>query len=150
MLSAGSCIDWLREDVGLIATSADTDSLAASVTDSGDVWFVPAFFGIGTPVWDFGARGAFFGITRGTGRAEMARAVLEGIAHRGCDLIEAAETDTGAAIDSVARRRRDVGQRHVPPGPRRFVGAPGRGCPGDRVHDTRCCLHGGDGTRDLA
>jgi glycerol kinase len=101
MLSAGSCVDWLREDLGLIETSAETDSLAASVTSSGDAWFVPALFGIGTPVWDFGARGAFVGITRGTGRAEMARAVLEGIAHRGCDLIEAAETDTGTPLATV-------------------------------------------------
>jgi glycerol kinase len=101
MLSAGSCVDWLRDDIGLISTSAETDGLAGSVADSGDTWFVPAFFGIGTPVWDFGARGAFVGITRGTGRAQMARAVLEGIAHRGCDLIEAAETDTGTSIDSV-------------------------------------------------
>jgi glycerol kinase len=101
MLSAGSCVDWLRDDLGLVETPAETDSLAASVSDSGDTWFVPAFFGIGTPVWDFGARGAFFGITRGTGRAEMARAVLEGIAHRGCDLIDAAETDTGIPLGSV-------------------------------------------------
>ncbi|MGO9344598.1 MAG: FGGY family carbohydrate kinase [Acidimicrobiales bacterium] len=101
MLSAGSCIDWLRDDLGLIETAADTDGLAASVADSGDTWFVPAFFGIGTPVWDFGARGAFVGITRGTGRAEMVRAVLEGIAHRGCDLVEAAETDTGIPLGSL-------------------------------------------------
>ena len=83
-LSAGSCIDWLREDLGLITTSAETDSLAASrgptAATSGSF---RRFFGIGTPVWDFGARGAFLGITRGTGRAEMVRAVLEGIAHRG-------------------------------------------------------------------
>jgi glycerol kinase len=101
ILSAGSCVDWLRDELGLIETSAETDGLAASVDSTGDTWFVPAFFGIGTPVWDFGARGAFIGITRGTGRAEMARAVLEGIAHRGCDLIEAAETDTGMPLDSV-------------------------------------------------
>jgi glycerol kinase len=101
ILSAGSCIDWLREDLRLITHAAETDALAASVDDSGDVWFVPALMGMGTPVWDFGARGAFFGITRGTGRAEMVRAVLQGIAHRGCDLIEAAEEDTGSTIDSV-------------------------------------------------
>ena len=101
MLSAGSCVDWLREDLCLITRAAETDSLAGSVTDSGDVWFVPALMGMGTPVWDFGARGAFFGITRGTGRPEMVRAVLQGIAHRGCDLIEAAEEDTGATIEAV-------------------------------------------------
>jgi glycerol kinase len=101
MLSAGQCIDWLREDLGIISTPAETDDLAASVPSSGDVWFVPALFGMGTPVWDFGARAAFFGMTRGTGRAEMVRAALEGIAHRGCDLIEATETDTGLNIASV-------------------------------------------------
>ena len=102
MLSAGSCVDWLREELGLDRdVCRDRQPRGLGRLDSGDTWFVPAFFGIGTPVWDFGARGAFFGITRGTGRAEMARAVLEGIAHRGCDLIEAAETDTGSPIESV-------------------------------------------------
>ena len=57
--------------------------------------FVPAPLGLGTPEWDYGARGALFGLTRGTGRAEIVRAVLEGIAHRGADLVEAAEADTG-------------------------------------------------------
>jgi glycerol kinase len=101
ILSAGSCIDWLREDLGLITTAGESDVLATSVADSGDVWFVPALLGMGTPVWDFGARGAFIGITRGTGRAEMVRAVLEGIAHRGCDLVEAAEQDAGTSIGSL-------------------------------------------------
>jgi glycerol kinase len=101
ILSAGTCVDWLVEDLGLISRPDESDQLAASVKDSGDVWFVPALFGLGTPVWDFGARGAFVGITRGTGRAEMVRSVLDGIAHRGCDLIEAAEDDTGYSIDRV-------------------------------------------------
>jgi glycerol kinase len=101
ILSAGSCIDWLREDLGLIESAAESDPLAGSVKDSGDVWFVPALFGLGTPVWDFGARGAFIGITRGTGRAEMVRSVLDGIAHRGCDLIDSAEKDTGSPIPQI-------------------------------------------------
>jgi glycerol kinase len=101
ILSAGSCVDWLRDDLGLVATSSETADLAGSVKDSGDVWFVPALFGIGTPIWDFGARGAFVGITRGTGRAEMARALLEGVAHRGCDLMESAESDTGNRIEQI-------------------------------------------------
>ena len=75
--------------------------MAARCDDTGDVWFVPALLGMGTPVWDFGARGTFVGITRGTGRPEMVRAVLEGIAHRGADLLEAAESDTGLAIPSL-------------------------------------------------
>jgi glycerol kinase len=98
MLSAGTCVEWLRDDLGIIATAAESDAVAAACTDTGDVWFVPALLGMGTPVWDFGARGTFIGITRGTGRPEMVRAVLEGIAHRGADLLEAAEADTGLTI----------------------------------------------------
>ena len=63
--------------------------------------FVPAPLGLGTPAWDYGARGALFGLTRGTGRAEIVRAVLEGIAHRGADLVDAAEADSGITIPHV-------------------------------------------------
>jgi glycerol kinase len=101
MLSAGTCIEWLRDDLGLIESAASSDALAASCADTGDVWFVPALMGMGTPVWDFGARGTFVGITRGTGRAEIVRSVLEGIAHRGADLVESAENDTGLSIDRL-------------------------------------------------
>jgi glycerol kinase len=101
MLSAGTCVEWLRDDLGIIASSAESDAVAARCRDTGDVWFVPALLGMGTPVWDFGARGTFVGITRGTGRPEMVRAVLEGIAHRGADLLEAAEADTGLTIASL-------------------------------------------------
>jgi glycerol kinase len=65
------------------------------------VWFVPALLGLGTPVWDFGARGTFVGLTRGSGRPELVRAVLEGVAHRGADLLEAAESDSGLPVDSL-------------------------------------------------
>jgi glycerol kinase len=65
------------------------------------VWFVPALLGLGTPVWDFGARGTLVGVTRGTGRAEVVRAVLEGVAHRGADLVEAAEADGDTTIASL-------------------------------------------------
>ena len=101
ILSAGSCVDWLREDLGVVSSVAETDGLASSVPTTGDVWFVPALFGLGTPVWDFGARGTYLGITRGTGRAEMVRAVLEGIAQRGCDLLDAAEVDTGLTLGRI-------------------------------------------------
>jgi glycerol kinase len=101
MLSAGTCIEWLRDDLGIIADASDSDGLAAACADTGDVWFVPALLGLGTPVWDFGARGTFVGITRGTGRPEIVRAVLEGIAHRGADLLEAAESDTGLSVAAV-------------------------------------------------
>ena len=97
-ITAGTAVEWIRDGLGLVADSAASEALAASVTDTGGVVFVPALFGLGTPHWDYGARGGFFGITRGTGRAEMVRAVLEGVAHRGADLLEAAEADTGLAV----------------------------------------------------
>lgn len=101
MLSAGSCVEWLRDDLGLIGTAAESGDLAASVPDSGGVWFVPALLGLGTPVWDFGARGTLLGLTRGSTRAEVVRAVLEGIAHRGADLLEAAESDSGHSVTQL-------------------------------------------------
>ena len=101
MLSAGTCVEWLRDDLGIIEDAAESDKVAGACSDTGDVWFVPALLGLGTPVWDFGARGTFVGITRGTGRPEMVRAVLEGIAQRGADLVEAAEADTGLEIDAL-------------------------------------------------
>ncbi len=75
--------------------------MAARCETSGDVWFVPALLGLGTPVWDFGARGALIGLTRGSGRAEVVRAVLEGVAHRGADLVEATEHDSGYPIGTL-------------------------------------------------
>jgi glycerol kinase len=97
ILSAGTCIEWLRDDLGLIESSADSATVAARCSDSGGVSFVPALLGLGTPVWDFGARGTLLGLTRGTGRPEIVRAVLEGLAQRGADLLEAAEADGGWA-----------------------------------------------------
>jgi glycerol kinase len=94
-ITAGTAVEWLRDGLGIVADAHSTEALAASVPDSGGVVFVPAFLGLGTPDWDYGARGGFFGLTLGTGRAEMTRAVLEGVAQRGADLLEAAEADTG-------------------------------------------------------
>jgi glycerol kinase len=101
MLSAGTCVEWLRDDLGVLDRAAASEAVAATVADTGDVWFVPALLGLGAPVWDYGARGTFVGITRGTGRAEMVRAVLEGVAHRGADLLEAAEADTGLSVPAL-------------------------------------------------
>ncbi len=101
MLSAGNCVEWLRDDLGIIEDAADSATVAARCADTGDVWFVPALLGLGTPVWDFGARGTFTGITRGSGRPEMVRAVLEGVAHRGADLLESAEADSGLPIHAL-------------------------------------------------
>lgn len=97
MLTAGTAVEWLCSDLGLIPDPAASDEVAASCPDTGDVWFVPALLGLGTPVWDYGARGTLLGLTRGTGRAEVVRAVLQGVAHRGADLLQAAEADAGIA-----------------------------------------------------
>ncbi|MGH8979815.1 MAG: FGGY family carbohydrate kinase, partial [Acidimicrobiales bacterium] len=110
MLTAGTCVDWLV-DLGIVEHAEQTAAVAGACEDTGDVWFVPAFMGMGTPVWDFGARGTVIGITRGTGRPELVRAVLEGVAHRGADLLEAAEAD-GAR--TVARLRVDGGMSANP------------------------------------
>jgi glycerol kinase len=98
LLAAGTAVDWLVEDLGLLANAAESEKVAGACPDTGDVVAVPALLGYGTPQWDFGARGAVFGLTRGTGRAELVRAVLEGVAHSGADLLEAAERDAGLDI----------------------------------------------------
>lgn len=101
MLSAGTNVEWLRDDLGLIDDVADSDAVAAACTDTGGVVYVPALLGLGTPHWDYGARGTLLGLTRGSGTAEVVRAVLEGVAHRGADLVESAEADTGTTIAAV-------------------------------------------------
>ncbi len=100
VLSAGSCVEWLRE-LGLVGTVGECEELAASVTTTDGVSFVPAFSGLGTPRWDFGARGAFFGLTRGSSRAHLVRAVLDGIAQRGADLLDAAEAEVGVELGQL-------------------------------------------------
>jgi len=101
MLSAGTCVEWLRDDLGVLNTAEESAVVAAQCETTGDVWFVPALLGLGTPVWDFGARGTLVGLTRGSGRPELVRAVLEGVAHRGADLVEAAELDSGFSINAL-------------------------------------------------
>jgi len=101
MLTAGQSVEWLRDDLGIIDDAADSEAVASGCDTTGDVWFVPALLGLATPAWDFGARGALLGLTGGTGRAEVVRAVLEGVAHRGADLLEAAEADSAWAIPSL-------------------------------------------------
>ena len=101
MLAAGTAVDWLVDDMQLIENAAESEELAATCTDTDGVVMVPALLGYGTPQWDFGARGALFGITRGTNRAHIVRAVLEGVAHSGADLLEATEADTGLRIPSL-------------------------------------------------
>jgi glycerol kinase len=101
MLAAGTNVQWLRDDLGLIASSDASHEIAQQCDDTGGVVYVPALLGLGTPAWDFGARAAFFGLTRGTSRAQLVRAVLEGIAQRGADLVDAAVADSGIAIPAL-------------------------------------------------
>ncbi len=101
VLSAGSCVQWLHDQLGLLDDVRDSSELARSVAHSDGVFFVPAFNGLGTPKWDFGARGAFFGLTRGSARAHLVRAVLDGIAQRGVDLVDAAETHLDAPLTEL-------------------------------------------------
>jgi glycerol kinase len=98
MLAAGTNVEWLRDDLGVLTSAAESHDLASQCDDTGDVWYVPALLGIGTPAWDYGARGTLLGLTRGTDRPQLVRAVLEGVAHRGADLVEAAEGDSGVAV----------------------------------------------------
>ena len=126
MLSAGTAVEWLRDDLGIIAAAPESETLAARCATSGDVWFVPALLGLGTPVWDFGARGTLVGLTRGSGRPEIVRAVLEGVAHRGADLVEASERGQRLPDHRPAHRRRHVGQRGLRRGTGRRHRAPGR------------------------
>ena len=101
MLTAGSNVEWLVNDLELIPDAPSSDSLAASVPSSDGVVYVPALICMGTPHWDYGARGTLLGLTRGTTKANVVRAVLEGIAHRGADLLEASEADTGLRVERL-------------------------------------------------
>ena len=98
---AGAAVQWLRDGLGIIASSSEIEDLAASVPDSGGVMFIPALTGLGAPHWDPDARGTLFGITRGTTRAHIARATLEAIAFQVRDLAIAMTSDTGTALTQL-------------------------------------------------
>jgi glycerol kinase len=95
---AGAVVQWLRDGLGLIKNSAEVEALAASVPDSGGIYFVPAFVGLGAPHWDPFARGAILGITRGTTAAHIARAALEALAYQTGDVLRAMENDSGITL----------------------------------------------------
>src|SRR3546814_15145758 len=105
MLAAGSCVEWLRDGLGLIDEVAASEAVAASVADTGDVMFVPALSGLGTPVWDHGARGLLVGISRGTTRAHVVRAVLEGVALTAAAPPDPAAAEPGLRVDARAEAR---------------------------------------------
>ena len=101
IFSAGATIQWLRDELGIISSSDESERVAAQVDDTGGVYFVPAFSGLGTPYWDMYARGAIVGLTRGSNRSHITRAALESIAYQTRDLMDAVTQDTGIALESI-------------------------------------------------
>jgi glycerol kinase len=98
IFATGAAIQWLRDGLGIIGDAAETGPLAASCADTGGVYLVPAFSGLGSPWWDPYARGALLGVTRGTGRAQLARAVVEAMAYQTRDVVEAMESASGRRV----------------------------------------------------
>jgi glycerol kinase len=95
---AGAAVQWLRDGLGIIADARETEALARSVPDTGGVFFVPAFAGLGTPHWNPHARGMITGLTRGTTRAHLVRAALEAIAFQSRDVLDAMNRNAGVAV----------------------------------------------------
>ena len=101
VFNAGSTIQWLRDELGLIGSAPDCDRLAESVPSSGGVYIVPAFTGLGAPYWDMYARGTIVGLTRGSTKAHIARAVLDSIAFQVTDLVRAMNADASCPITTL-------------------------------------------------
>jgi glycerol kinase len=97
----GAAVQWLRDGLGIIAEAAESEPLAASLDSNDDVYFVPALTGLGSPHWDPYARGTIVGLTRGTGRAHLARAALESIAYQTVDAVRAQEAASGESVPSL-------------------------------------------------
>jgi len=97
----GSAVQWLRDGLGIIASSAEVEQLAQRVPDSGGVYFVPAFAGLGAPYWDPYARGAIVGLTRGSTKEHLARATLESIAYQSYDVVQAMQADSGVTLTEL-------------------------------------------------
>lgn len=95
---AGAAIQWLRDELGLIASAGEAEAVAESVPDTAGVFVVPAFVGLGAPYWDPRARGTIVGLTRGTTKAHLVRATLESLAYQTCDVLEAMRHDSGSPI----------------------------------------------------
>jgi len=98
---AGAAMQWLRDGLGLLKSAGDSQAMAESVPDTGGVYFVPAFVGLGAPYWDMYARGTIVGITRGTTSAHLVRAALEAIAYQSRDVLEAMAADSGEPIRAL-------------------------------------------------
>jgi glycerol kinase len=98
---AGAAIQWLRDEMKLISSAAESEALARSIPDTGGVYVVPAFVGLGAPYWDQYARGTIVGLTRGTGRAHVVRAALESIAYQTRDVLDAMRADSGLELQAL-------------------------------------------------
>jgi glycerol kinase len=98
---AGAVVQWLRDELQVIRTSSEVEGLATKVKDTGGVYLVPAFAGLGAPYWNQHARGSLFGVTRGTSKSHIARAALESIAYQTTDVLKAMEADSGIAIKEL-------------------------------------------------
>lgn len=98
---AGAAVQWLRDELGIIRRAAETEELAGQISDNGGVYLVPAFVGMGAPYWDARARGALVGLTRGVGRAHLARAALEAIAYQTRDVLDAMAADLGQPLGEL-------------------------------------------------
>ena len=98
---AGAVLRWLRDELQILASAADSDAIAASIPDTGGVYLVPAFTGLGAPHWDMYARGALVGLTRGAGRPQIIRAALESIAYQCVDVVDAMQADSGRPIAAL-------------------------------------------------
>ena len=102
VFNAGSTVQWLRDELGLIKDASETEELALSVPDTAGTYLVPAFTGLGAPWWDAEARGLICGLTRGCTRAHLARAALESIAYQAYDVLEAMRNDFPCDIEELA------------------------------------------------
>jgi glycerol kinase len=98
---AGSAIQWLRDGLGILERAGDSEALARSVDDTGGVYLVPAFVGLGAPYWDQRARGTLVGLTRGTNREHIVRATLEAIAYQTRDVVECVQRDSGIGLAAL-------------------------------------------------
>lgn len=145
-LPPGAVVQWLRDGLHLIDESADTQYYAEKVSDTGGVYLVPAFTGLGAPHWDMFARGMMIGLTRGTSRAHIIRAALEAIAYQSKELMDALTADTGidpaslkvdggaSANDFLMQFQADILDKPVC-----RPGLPGKYCAGRRL-SCRACL----------
>ncbi len=98
---AGAAVQWLRDGISIIESASETEAIASQIPDSGGIFVVPAFTGLGAPYWDPDARGAILGLTRGSTRDQIVRATLESIAYQSADVVVAMSTDAGMTLDQL-------------------------------------------------